>query len=146
MLYLTRKTGQSITIQPQDGLDFTTSIGELFSHGPIEIKINRVLRGSVRVGIKAHRQLCIHRDENLGRPDVHVVSVPKMMSSCDILATNVFSLRTQRQWNMQELAEQSNLTVTTICALETGLGEIDLEELDNLASALSVSVGFLLKA
>lgn len=145
MLYLTRKTGQSITIQPQEGLDFTTPVGEFFSHGPIEIKINRVLRDTVRVGIKANRQLCIHRDENLGRHDVHVVSIPKVMSSREILATNVFSLRTQRQWNVQELAEQSNLAVTTICALEMGLGEIDLEELDNLASALSVSVGFLLK-
>jgi sRNA-binding carbon storage regulator CsrA len=145
MLYLTRKTGQSITIQPQEGLDFTTSIGELFSHGPIEIKINRVLRDAVRVGIEANRQLCIHRDENLGRPDVHVISSPKKMSSREILATNVFSLRTQKQWNMQDLAEKSNLAVTTICALEMGLGEIDLEELDDLASALHVSVGVLLR-
>lgn len=145
MLYLTRKTGQSITIQPQEGLDFTTSIGELFSHGPIEIQINRVLRDAVRVGIEANRQLCIHRDENLGRPDVHVISIPKKLSSREILATNVFSLRTQRQWNMQDLAEKSNLSVTTICALEMGLGEIDLEELDNLASALHVSVGVLLR-
>lgn len=145
MLYLTRKTGQSITIQPQEGMDFTTPVGELFYHGPIEIKINRVLRDTVRVGIEANRQLCIHRDENLGRPDVHVVSIPKTMSSREILATNVFSLRTKRQWNMQELAHQSNLAVTTICALEMGIGVFDFEELDSLARAFSVSVGFLLK-
>ena len=145
MLYLTRKKGQSITIQPKEGVDFTTPVGELFYHGPIEIKINRVLRDAVRVGIAANRQLCIHRDEYLGRPAVHVVSLSKTMTSREILANNVFSLRTKRQWDMQELADKSNLAVTTICALEMGIGVFDFEGLDNLARALSVSVDFLLK-
>jgi len=144
MLYLTRKTGQSITIQPQEGIDFATPIGELFSHGPIEIKIKRVLGDEVRVGIAANHQLSIHRDERLGHPDVHMMSISKAMSTREILATNVYALRTKRQWSMQDLANKSNLTITIVCALELGLGVIDLEDLDNLARALSVSVGFLL--
>lgn len=144
MLYLTRKTGQSITIQPQEGIDFSTPVGELFSHGPIEIKINRVLHDAVRVGIAANHQLTIHRDEYLGHSDVHMISVPKTMSTREILADNVYAMRTKRQWSMQELATKSNLSLTIIYELEMGAGEINLKYLDNLSSAFSVSVGFLL--
>lgn len=97
------------------------------------------------MGIAANHQLSIYRDERLGHPDVHMMSIPKAMSTREILATNVFALRTKRQWSMQDLANKSNLTITIVCALELGLGVINLEDLDNLASALSVSVGFLLK-
>ena len=104
-----------------------------------------MLRDAVRVGIAANHQLSIHRDERLGHPDVHMMSIPKTVSTREILATNVYALRTKRQWSMHDLAHKSHLSITIICAVEMGLGVINLEDLDNLANALSVSAGFLLR-
>jgi len=51
MLVLTRKAGETIITQPALGVDLSTPIESLFTHGPIE------------VGIMAHINLTILRDE-----------------------------------------------------------------------------------
>ncbi len=144
MLLLTRKPGQSITIQPEQGMDVATPIGTLFSDGPIEISVNWVMHGKVSIGIAAHRQLCILRNELLLR-DSFPVDISTNNNWRDALARNVFALRVQHKWSTQQLADETQLAFTTICALERGLGFIDLDDLERLASALAVSVRLLLK-
>jgi len=51
----------------------------------------------------------------------------------------------QRKWSPHDLANESQLALTTICALENGLGVIDLNDLDQLALALGVKVATLLR-
>jgi len=144
MLLLTRKSGQSITIQPGSGMDDATPIGTIFSDGPIEIKINWVMRGSVGVGVIAHRQLTILRNEIL-LYDSFPLDIPENYNWREVLARNVFELREQRKLNRQQLADESHLAITTIYALERGQGFIDMDDLEELANALAVSVKVLLK-
>ena len=144
MLFLTRKPGQSITIQPEEGMDFATPVGALFANGPIEVRVNRINRSGVNIGINAHRQFYILRDE-LSPPPACPVEIPVNSPSREMLARNVFALRVQRKWSTQDLANDSQLALTTICALESGLGLIDLEDLDRLARALRVNVATLLR-
>ena len=145
MLILTRKPGQAITIQPDLEMDFATPVGNLFSHGPIEIRVNRVLSGGVTMGIAAHRQFRILRDELLPYADIHPQVIPRNSSYREILAHNVFTLRVQRKWSVQELADESQLALTTIFALENGRGLIVLDDLDRLATALTVNLASLLR-
>lgn len=144
MLILTRKPGQSITIQPETGMDVTTPVEVLFTQGPIEFRVNRITRSGVNIGIAAHRQLHIRRQE-LSRLPGCSMDVPVYRTCRDILARNVFALRVQRKWSPEDLANYSQLAITTICALESGLGVIDLDDLDHLSLALTVNVATLLR-
>ncbi len=63
MLVLTRKPGQSIKIEPDEGLRPTTPVGRLFADGPMEIVVLRVERNQVKIGITAHSGLKILREE-----------------------------------------------------------------------------------
>ena len=63
MLILTRRAGQSLVIEPQASLDPTTLASELFNQGPIEIVVNRIEARQVRIGINAHTNLLVVRDE-----------------------------------------------------------------------------------
>ncbi|GMQ79490.1 MAG: hypothetical protein BMS9Abin02_2087 [Anaerolineae bacterium] len=91
MLILTRKPGQSIKIQPDEKLDPETPVGKLFGRsrrpasrdigtsmcgtsrdtctsmyiadGPIEIIVTQINGGQVKLGIVAHPDLKILRDE-----------------------------------------------------------------------------------
>ena len=145
MLLLTRKLGQAITIHPELGMDLATPVGDLFTHGPIEIRVNRILSGGVTMGIAAHRQFRILRDELLPYVDIHPVLISSNSTCREILARNVFALRVQRKWDTQQLADESQLALTTIYALESGLGLIDLDDLDHLASALKVNLATFLR-
>jgi hypothetical protein len=44
MLIVTRKTDESITIEPLDGVDPEMTLGEVFRNGPIEVKVIRINR------------------------------------------------------------------------------------------------------
>lgn len=145
MLLLTRKPGQAITIQPEQGLDFATPVGVLFSHGPIEIRVTQILSGGVRMGITADRQFHILRDELIPYADIHPQVIPRNSSYREILADNLFNIRVQRQWSVQQLADESQLALTTVFALENGRGLIMLDDLDRLASALAVNLSTLLR-
>ena len=63
MLILTRRSGQMLTIHPQETLDLATPIGDLFRAGPIEVIVSRIDGDKVRIGINAHPDLLIARSE-----------------------------------------------------------------------------------
>ena len=63
MLVLTRKPGQIIDITPAPSLDLTTTIGELFSHGPIEVIALAINGSQVRLGIRADLGFLVLRRE-----------------------------------------------------------------------------------
>jgi sRNA-binding carbon storage regulator CsrA len=63
MLVLTRKTGQSIKIDLTDELSWKTPVGALFVDGPIEVVVNKIGDGQVSLGIVAHPDFLILRDE-----------------------------------------------------------------------------------
>ena len=67
MLLLTRRPGQAIIIQPGQGADLATPVGALFADGPIVVMVNRLIRDEVRLGITAHADLQILREEIVGR-------------------------------------------------------------------------------
>ena len=63
MLVLTRRPGESIKIKPDAALDPNTPVGSLFADGPIEIIVTQVNGQQVKLGIIAHPDLVILRDE-----------------------------------------------------------------------------------
>ena len=65
MLILSRKAGQSIIIQLDRTLPWKTPAGALFAGGPIEVMVNQVKGGEVKLGIIAHPDLLVLRDELL---------------------------------------------------------------------------------
>ena len=165
MLILTRKTGQIIKIQPAEGLLQTTPVGALFLDGPIAVQVSRIRRGEVRLGIAAHRDLVILREELAYQypsesPTKFQATIPAKspvnsnpalsgryrQSSRENLARNIYRLCRQRQWTTTQLLEVSHLSFTTMCAMEFGKGVITLDDLDDLALAFEVSVVELLRA
>ena len=62
MLILSRRSGESIVIQPSEDLPADMTVGELFADGDIEIT---VLKGMAKLGIDAPRALDVDRDEGL---------------------------------------------------------------------------------
>jgi sRNA-binding carbon storage regulator CsrA len=63
MLILTRKLNQAVIISPHASLDLSTSVGDLFRDGPIEIAVLRFESSQVRLGISAPSSLLVLRDE-----------------------------------------------------------------------------------
>ena len=63
MLMLTRRSGQSIRLAPDPALDPATPVGELFRDGPIQIHVGHVEGNRVQIGIEAHPDIVILRDE-----------------------------------------------------------------------------------
>ena len=69
MLILTRKPGQLIKIEPDESLDPSTPVSELFVNGPIEVWVTQVIGPQVKLGIHAHPRLVILRNELYERED-----------------------------------------------------------------------------
>lgn len=65
MLVLSRKEGERIRIDLAKGVSPSLPVGELFSQGPIEIIVTRILGRTVRVGIQADQRFTILRGELL---------------------------------------------------------------------------------
>ncbi len=63
MLILARRLGESIKIQPAEGLPPETPIQALFADGLIEIVVIRLGSKEVKLGIGAHPDFVILRDE-----------------------------------------------------------------------------------
>jgi sRNA-binding carbon storage regulator CsrA len=63
MLILTRRVGQSFIILPAPGLNLATTVGELFSTGPIEVAVTQVSGMRVRISVAADQRLLILRAE-----------------------------------------------------------------------------------
>ena len=66
MLVLTRKPGQIVEIKPAPSLDLATPIGELFTHGPIEVIALTINGSQVKLGIRADLGFLILRRERNG--------------------------------------------------------------------------------
>ena len=63
MLILSRKTGQSVHIQPQSAAVLGLSLGEVFAEGPVRVVVTRLSGGQVRLGFAAHSALAVVREE-----------------------------------------------------------------------------------
>jgi sRNA-binding carbon storage regulator CsrA len=67
MLYLSRRPGESIFIQPRPDLDPATPVRELFAEAPIVLRVSATTCTRVNLGIAAHSGLSIVREELIPR-------------------------------------------------------------------------------
>ena len=64
MLTLSRRVDESIYLYPREGLDPSMTVAELFADGPIQIMLTKIqTKGQVKIGICAHADLVIVREE-----------------------------------------------------------------------------------
>jgi sRNA-binding carbon storage regulator CsrA len=63
MLVLSRRTDESILIQPADGADGSMTLAQLFADGPILITLLGGSGRRVKLGIEAPEQLSIRRND-----------------------------------------------------------------------------------
>jgi sRNA-binding carbon storage regulator CsrA len=63
MLVLSRRTDESILIQPADGADGSMTLAQLFAGGPILITLLGGSGRRVKLGIEAPEQLSIRRND-----------------------------------------------------------------------------------
>jgi sRNA-binding carbon storage regulator CsrA len=61
MLVLSRRTDESIVIQPAAGADESMTLAQLFAHGPILITLLGGSGRRIKIGIEAPEQLSIQR-------------------------------------------------------------------------------------
>jgi transcriptional regulator with XRE-family HTH domain len=59
------------------------------------------------------------------------------------LAVNLYNLRQNRQWTMNELAVLTRIPVHVLVKIEQGVNRINLDDLDVLADVFEVEVGAL---
>ena len=146
MLVLSRKAGETIIIQPALGVDLSAPIGSLFTHGPIEVRVNHINQGQVKVGIMAHTNLTILRDELTPKqPALLNLSVNKLgiNTSRERIARNVYRLRKHHQWSVKQLAKLSHLSITRLVSIENSQLEMSLTDLDKLATAFGTDIAEL---
>lgn len=62
MLVVTRRTSESVTIEPMKGVDPNTTLSEAFEFGPIEITVLKTGRSRTSLAISAPSQLKIWRE------------------------------------------------------------------------------------
>ena len=63
MLSLTRRSEESLLIYPNEQIDRNMTVGELFSDGPMRVKIVQIEGNQARMGVDAPRALLVIRDE-----------------------------------------------------------------------------------
>ena len=63
MLIISRRSAESISIRPADGIDLNMTLNELFRDGPIEFKVLGSGMNRVKVGISAPKALSIWRSD-----------------------------------------------------------------------------------
>ena len=63
MLVMSRRTDESIIIQPADGVDVRMTLAQLFANGPILITLLGGTGRPLKVGIDAPEQLSIRRKD-----------------------------------------------------------------------------------
>lgn len=143
MLFLTRKPGQSLTIQPQPSLHPDTPVSQLFEDGPIRIQVAGVIGSQVRVGVAAHVGLCILREEL--QPHPAPPGAGPSENPCRALAKKLQVLRFLTRMSPEELATAAGLPVARVVAAENGGGVVELDDLERLAKALGVKVGELFR-
>lgn len=68
MLMLSRRLGEALQIELGEDTAPSTTIGELFRAGPIEITVTQIVGSRVKLGIQADRRLVVLRTELIGGP------------------------------------------------------------------------------
>ena len=63
MLIVSRRDAESILIKPGKDIDPTTTLGDLFQNGPIEITIFSSGINRVKMGVQAPEELSIWRKD-----------------------------------------------------------------------------------
>ena len=63
MLVLTRKPGQTVIIDLEEGVDPRTPVGELFAQGAITVRVLDVVGAQVKLGFEAEGRFRILREE-----------------------------------------------------------------------------------
>jgi sRNA-binding carbon storage regulator CsrA len=63
MLVVSRKTNESITIEPQEGVDLSLTLGEVFAQGPIVLTLTHVGPRRARILVAAPKVLKVMRSE-----------------------------------------------------------------------------------
>jgi sRNA-binding carbon storage regulator CsrA len=90
MLIVTRKTNESITIEPLGTVDPEMTLGEAFQNGPIEIKLVRINRSRVRLAIDAPAEFQVWRgkqdEASLGPIDSSHYEAGEMSVEFDLAA------------------------------------------------------------
>jgi sRNA-binding carbon storage regulator CsrA len=65
MLVLSRRSDESVVIQPADGVDGNITLAQLFANGPIQITLLGAPGRRVKIGIVAPEQLAIRRKDTI---------------------------------------------------------------------------------
>jgi len=63
MLVLERKSGQSVLIYPNENIDPSMTVEELFASGPIRVSVKCREHGAIKLAIHAPTDIKILRDE-----------------------------------------------------------------------------------
>ncbi len=63
MLVLERKSGQSVLIYPNENIDPSMTVEELFASGPIRVSVKCRDHGAIKLAIHAPDDIKILRDE-----------------------------------------------------------------------------------
>jgi sRNA-binding carbon storage regulator CsrA len=65
MLVLSRRTDESVVIQPAEGVDGNITLAQLFANGPIQIILLGAPGRRAKIGIVAPEQLAIRRQDTI---------------------------------------------------------------------------------
>ncbi|MCK7580730.1 MAG: carbon storage regulator [Chromatiales bacterium] len=141
MLILTRKPGQALTIRPDQNLDLTMPIEQLFADGPIRVLVAGVSGPQVRLGVAADSRLTILRDELLAQAD----SGPLPADVRAVFARKLRVLRFMRRHSAESLATCAGVSLATVLGAERGAGVVDIDDLERLARALGVGIADLFR-
>ena len=134
MLILTRKQGQSLTINPEPSIDPATPVARLFASGPIRVQVLGLHGPPVRLGVEADPGFCILREE------LRPAAGPLPEGARRVLARKLKVLMFRHRHSTQSLAAASGLTAARVWAAESGVGVLQLDDLERLAVALGVKV------
>ena len=146
MLILSRKPGQSITIQPEAGVDLSLSAAQFFHNQPIQVYVTNIDRGEAKLGISAHRSLNIVRDELLPKRESvkrDVLDNSHCGHARQQLAVNIYNHRLNHQWSINELAVLTRIPIHVLITMEQGANRVSLEDLEVIAEVFDVEVAEL---
>jgi len=139
MLILTRKPGQSLTIEPEPSIDPGTPVAQLFAGGSIRVQVFGGHGPSVRLGVEADPGFSILRDELVCMASTLADGARR------VLARKIKVLMFQHRHSTQSLAAASGLPPERVLAAERGAGRLRVDDLERLAAALGVKVVELLR-
>jgi sRNA-binding carbon storage regulator CsrA/DNA-binding XRE family transcriptional regulator len=141
MLFLTRKPGQALTIRPEQNLDLSTPIEQLFADGPIRVLVRKVNGLQVQLGVAAHARFTILREELHAYPDTG----PMPAGVRAVFARKLRVLRLTHKHSVETLAAAAGVSLETVMRAERGAGVVYIDDLEKLAQALGVGIAEMLR-